>query len=133
MDIHSKYDFGDEVWTIYSGNREVRTNCTGCEGEGEISLADGTSVKCPKCYGKKYSSDWEPARWRVGRQLTIGQIRAEVTAPGLRTYPSSSEGIRYMCVETGVGSGTLYSEKDLFPNETLAELECEKRNAAQET
>ncbi|AZO39689.1 hypothetical protein EJ076_34970 [Mesorhizobium sp. M7D.F.Ca.US.005.01.1.1] len=52
-------------------------------------------------------------------RLTIGSIQVN-TAPD-----SYDTGNRYMCWETGVGSGSVYRESDLFDNEASAKLSAE--------
>jgi hypothetical protein len=57
-------------------------------------------------------------------RLTVGQIRVIETMPGARVFnytPYYQE--EYMCVETGVGSGTVWTYgKNIFANEADARL-----------
>ena len=67
-------------------------------------------------------------------KLTVGQVRVEVTAsPGLRglsrfsNFSAQASYVeQYMCVETGVGSGTIYTlDKSVFATKE----ECLAANA----
>ena len=37
-----------------------------------------------------------------------------------------------MCTETGIGSGTLYEEEEVFSTRELAQEECDRRNVLEE-
>lgn len=71
--------------------------------------------------------------------LTIGMIRVEHTdSPGLgetvfdNYKPKQSYEERYMCVETGIGTGTLFYVDDLYPTVEEAAAACEQKNAGKE-
>ena len=73
---------------------------------------------------KKYPRD----SWLVIGPMTIGQVRVEITdSPGLdresimHNY-SAQKGRKeqYMCVETGIGSGTVYDFDGLFRSKSEA-------------
>lgn len=65
----------------------------------------------------------------------IGQVRVEITdSPGIEGEElfdnyKSQKGYKeqYMCVETGIGSGTLHDAKDLFSTESEAIQEYNRR------
>ena len=67
--------------------------------------------------------------------LTIGQVQKTVTdSPGIseetifdnyKAQQGTEE--RYMCIETGIGSGTLYYVQDLFLTEQEAQAELTKQ------
>ena len=96
----------------------------------ETKFSNGDSV-----YGiqKTYNTD----DWQVIGPLTIGQVRVEVTdSPGIEgeevfdNYKAQKETIeQYMCVETGVGSGTLHYAERLFSTRDEASTEAEKLTA----
>lgn len=50
------------------------------------------------------------------RSLTIGSIRIDT---------NDSDPVSYMCAETGVGSGNIYSEQTLFATQDAAEADAE--------
>jgi hypothetical protein len=75
------------------------------------------------------------------RQLTIGQVRVEITdSPGLdgetifdNFKPQTERKESYMCVETGIGSGTLYTlGEHIFASREACEAANAKRIEAME-
>jgi len=80
--------------------------------------------------------DWPSKITSVSRMMTIGQVRVEITnSPGREgeemfdNYkPQHKYAEEYMCVETGIGSGTLYKVEDLFATKKEAESEAKRRN-----
>jgi len=75
-------------------------------------------------------------KWQVIGPITIGQVRVEITdSPGVageQIFSNYSAQKRreeqYMCIETGIGSGTLHSVDWLFDKKEDAEAEVEARN-----
>jgi hypothetical protein len=145
--ITSKFDLGDEVWIIQRSNVPTWVPCAFCGATGQITGANGQADKCPKCYDRKGKTVYEPeASWHLLDNFTgcysidqvpqtrpslpfiIGQIKAEITA---QRNGVDSE-FNYMCNETGVGSGTLWPEREMFATKIEAIAECDKRNEAQE-
>lgn len=49
MDIHTKYDFNQEVWFVDECFDDVP--CPACETKGKVML-NGTEYDCPNCYGE---------------------------------------------------------------------------------
>jgi hypothetical protein len=80
--------------------------------------------------------NWPSKNYMVGGPLTIGQVRKEVTfSPGIEgksmfsNYaPQSGDEEQYMCVETGIGSGTLHNADKLFRTKEEAETEASRLN-----
>jgi hypothetical protein len=117
--ITTKYDIGDTVW--HEGlTTEVRQHpCPDCKGSRKwvaTSPAGGSfDVPCPRCSASYQSSDPLNLKYSVwvptARKLTIGSIRANT---------ASDEGNSYMCLETGVGSGSVYYEAALHETEAEA-------------
>jgi hypothetical protein len=60
----------------------------------------------------------------VIQQLTVGQVRIQAG------YEPET---RYMCEETGVGSGTVWREENLFLTMIEAELDARSRGAVAES
>lgn len=117
--IETKFKIGDKV---YFGNYEVKENsiiCPDCLGskKWKITTPKGEEfdTDCTVCYrggeviGIVYDYECSPSVTR----LTIGSIQIDTAA-------NEDEKIRYMCVETGVGTGNIYYEKDLFSTEKEA-------------
>jgi len=141
MKIETKFNCGDKVWQIHNGTRAVLIKCPFCGGTGTIVGADGTSQMCPKCYGKKNRTEHKPVKWRVAERITIGQVRAKYTGESegdqdtiFDNYGPQSEKYteKYMCEETGIGSGTLYYVHTLFADKSEAQVECDRLNAEAE-
>ena len=84
---------------------------------------------------KQYTTD----SWLVIGPLTIGQVRVEVTdsdgIEGEDTFSNymAKKGTKeqYMCVETGIGTGTIHNAIDLFASKAKAEQEAKYRNDEQ--
>lgn len=49
MDIHTKYDFNQEVWFVDECFDDVP--CPACETKCKVML-NGTEYNCPNCYGE---------------------------------------------------------------------------------
>jgi hypothetical protein len=133
--ITTKYSVGETVFraaTIASRKQHPCPDCLGTRKWKAISPA-GTEYEfgCPRC-AASYNSDRDlqldySAYVPSVERLTIGSIQVN-TAPF-----SYDTGNRYMCRETGVGSGSVYNEDDLFETEdaaTLAaQLKADEQNA----
>lgn len=120
--IETKYSVGDVVYFASTVSTKKRHNCPDCLGTRKWSAKSPAGGEfefaCPRC-SASYQSDrdlsldytaYEPTASRV----TIGSIQVN-TAPG-----SYDHGNRYMCVETGIGSGSIYDEDRLFETEDEA-------------
>ena len=111
------YKIGDLVYYPHKEWGTKHTLCPDCLGTKEwtIIFANGSTEKCTcqTCRHGYFSNgvieyqEWKP----MVRLLTIGSI-----------YGWDPEnGVRYMCTETGVGSGALYNEKDFYTDRDKAE------------
>ena len=138
MRLTSQFDIGQKVVLIENRSKPTYITCTGCNGTGKIMLADGTTACCPKprCSLGKVRHYPKPT-WGIAGMLTIGLIRIEYRdSPG---YPSEinadnyapQRGMeeRYMCVETGIGTGSVYTPQEhIFATPEAAQAECDRRN-----
>lgn len=116
--LQTKFNRGDTVYygTVNSiGHAIICPDCLGTK-EWLVKTPAGQEFKtpCGTC-----TQGWETLgtinNWECiphVEKLTIGSVRIDTAD---RENP-----IAYMCTETGVGSGTVYNEKDLF----LSELEA---------
>lgn len=126
--IETKFSVGDTVWHANITTEARRHPCPDCLGsrrwEAKSPAGGVFAVDCPRCSVSYHGNDdlrldysvWTP----TARRLTIGSVRA---ASG------GDQKHQYMCLETGVGSGRLYSEDDLFHTEAEA-LACASAKAA---
>lgn len=124
MKILTHYGLGDVVWCLRSYVARDRQECQTCAGSGRITLVDAAgepipvaafsgSSHCPLCNGNgRLWLDTERHEATITR-LTIGQVRAALTS-GLGTEVS------YMAEETGVGTGSVYYERELHPSRDAA-------------
>ena len=108
---HMKYKLGDKVYKGATDYSVTTVSCPDCLGTLEwiVTFADGESmiIGCQTCkqgfsapHGYISYNEWKPCT----RQLTIGKI-----------YDwNETDGFRYMCEETGIGSGTIHKESELF-------------------
>lgn len=127
--IETKFSIGDVVYRAGITTATKKHACPDCGGSQKwkaISPAGGEyQFPCPRCTGVYMGNDdlsltytcYEPNVTR----LTIGSIRVDT---------SSDHRNEYMCVETGVGSGSIYYEADLFHTQeeavTVAKLKADE-------
>ena len=127
MEITTKFNLGQKVYPIRSFRKELITTCPICDGIGEVTIS-GKEYTCPECCGSGTRTLVEPQKWQVVDEYIskIGKIAVELYA---ERYQKRNEGhTRYMLGATGVGSGTLWNEDDLFATIEEAQAECERRN-----
>lgn len=121
--LTTKFDMGQTVWHAHTATETRQHTCPDCLGTKSwhcISPAGGEfSVACPRCSASYRSDDALRLEYSVyaprATRLTIGKITAS-TATG----DDWDAGTKYMCVETGIGGGSLYREDVLFETEEQA-------------
>lgn len=129
--LNHKYNLGDTVYGIYQAYKQVNETCDHCGGDGKVMWSSGVGYSCYNCHGtgKKHVSSfhkWELSKTDYGtvRPKTVGLIRCEVRIENEeRTIEN-----RYMCNETGIGSGRVWDESLLWPSKIEAQAECDRRN-----
>ena len=138
MEINTKYGINDVVYLIRKEREQVWEICSTCKGTGRVVIGDTKPRMCPDCYGRCGNYEYKDVKWLVKATLTIGQVTAEVRnihtdgmfdnmgeyKEGSTTYKN-----QYMAYETGIGSGSVYNENELFPTKEAAQEECAKLNA----
>lgn len=117
LPVNPKFNIGDTVYAAYANWDARQVKCPDCLGTAEwtVTAPSGESwqVRCNTCNKGWHSSgyigsyDYLPEM----RELTIGSVRIDT---------NDENPISYMCVETGVGSGTIHYEKTLFGSKELA-------------
>lgn len=131
--IETKFSVGDVVhkaWTTTVRKQHPCPDCKGSRKWSAVSPAGGEyEFPCPRCAGGYMSnsdlslvySEFAPCV----EVLTIGSVRTDSN--------SDDRPVEYMCRETGVGSGTIHSETDLFHTHDeamrAAELKAKMQNA----
>lgn len=120
--IETKYSIGDTVFFAGTTTTRKQHPCPDCNGLRKwkaISPAGGEyEFSCPRC-SASYNADRDltldyTAHVPLVTRLTIGSVQYN-SAPG-----SYDHGARYMCAETGIGSGSVYDENRLFKSEVEA-------------
>jgi hypothetical protein len=136
------YAIGDVVYYSTTTQATKQHPCPDCLGSRmwEVKTPAGTtlSVSCARCSGYLRLDGIPPLEFNtyVGRveRLTIGSIQIDTAA---HLDSEWDDHVKYiMCVETGVGGGSVYPEKRLFPERESAEMSAhvlaEKANATLE-
>ena len=132
--LTTKYSIGDVVWRAGTTTERKQHPCPDCQGSRKwkaTSPAGGEyEFRCPRCSASS-TSDHDmslayTASVPIVQRLTIGSIQYN-TEPG-----SYDHGARYMCRETGVGSGSVYSEDELFETEEAATAAATAKAALQD-
>ncbi len=118
--ITTKFSIGDTVYHAWMTTERKRHPCPDCLGTRKWSAKSPAGreyeVDCPRC-STTYLSDRDlsidySAFAPAVQRLTIGQVEAHAGG--------SESKNKYMCAETGIGSGTIYYEHDLFETEAEA-------------
>jgi hypothetical protein len=120
-----RYQISAVVYCPTIDRTTATLSCPDCHGTREwwaVSPAgERHTIACPRCTdqyarsGRDQLPSLQVTRYvpRVSR-LTIGSIT-------VRTHPHyNDDHVEYMANETGVGSGSIYRESDLYPNEFAA-------------
>lgn len=122
MKIKTNFNIGDYVYPVRRYQKQVYVKCKTCKGDGDV-LIHNTSrrISCPDCYGKGGGHEYKTEEWHVIVEdfSKIGKIIVEII---------NNKKTHYMIESTGIGSGTLWLEDDLFLDSQKAQLECTKRN-----
>ena len=131
-----KFAIGDVVyWPTTETTREPAP-CPDCLGtrRWKVTTPAGTEMEaeCQRCTGYSRIADLPKPERLVSkpsvRRLTVGKITATTHA----SY-GNRDCVEYMCSETGIGSGSIYQESQLFATEdeamVSATAEADKRTA----
>lgn len=122
--IETKYDVGDVVWHATTVSETKTRDCPDCNGERKWSVtspAGGVySIACPRCAASFMNDRDLSLKYQAhvphARRLTIGSVKYD--SHGHFSEPEPRK--EYMCVETGVGGGSVYREDSLFETEEEA-------------
>ena len=119
-----RFNIGQVVYTAYPELKKVFVDCPDCQGtkKWKISTPAGEEfeVNCQRCSGGylrvAVHSYLEPSAYVV--ECTIGSMELNTWAGSC----SQDGHYKYMCKESGIGSGSVYYENALFPTREAAEL-----------
>jgi hypothetical protein len=121
--IETKFGLGQRVYQVKNEARYIPIKCSACGGKGIVTLHNGDEWSCPKCHRRGNVSELQPPRWEVVGPYRIGNVQVSLFEKAV-----DKNEIRYMMYQTGVGSGTLHAEEDLFASLHDAEEEAKRRN-----
>jgi hypothetical protein len=133
--ITTKYSEGDTIYFASTQSEKRKHDCPDCLGERKwktVSPAGGEyEFDCPRCAAPYMSNPKLSLAYQAYApfvsKMTIGSVQFN-TAKG-----AYDQGARYMCRETGVGSGAVYNEADFFTIESdamdAAQLKADEQNA----
>lgn len=120
--LETKYSVGDTVYHATTSQTRKQHPCPDCKGERKWKAMSPAGAEyeftCPRCsafhrHERELSLEYT-AHVAAATKLTIGSIKVD-------THPySNSSPVQYMCIETGVGGGSVYDEARLFPTEAEA-------------
>ena len=136
MKIGTKFNFRDKVWKIEHQHDQTWMPCSFCGGTGRVKGQNSQIRACPDCCGRGGRNASLPRKWQITRELEIGKIDVEWTCENkdldsqFDNYSKQAESYkeRYMCYETGIGTGTCHKAEDLFRSKEAAQAECDRRN-----
>lgn len=113
-----KYKIGDRVYRPWVNTGTRHEKCPDCADVGawlvHTPVGESFFIPCSTCSD---TFDRRPLRVHdVGcvNALTIGSVRVDTAA-------KPHEQVSYMCRETGIGSGSVYYEGDLFDDRESAQ------------
>lgn len=134
--ITTKFSVGDVVYKAWTTTVSKQHHCPDCKGERKwkaVSPAGNEyDFACPRCASSYHGdrdlslsySEFAP----LVQKLTIGSVRVDTS--------SKDRPVEYMCRETGIGSGTIHSEADMFDSEEdamrAAEIKAKAQNSTTE-
>jgi hypothetical protein len=129
MMYSTKFDIGQVVWAVRDTPFQQIVKCAPCGNTGAIHIGAEEFI-CPKCHGKAAYAQTVGNRLYVAESSKIGKIQIEDESGRHRwsgdTAPDCK--ISYMIESTGVGSGQVWDEAQLFALESEAQDFCDCRN-----
>ena len=117
-----KFEVGDKVYVGEVHMRESHITCTECKGTG------AWKITTPK--GSEFEIRCQACRQRKERNISVWKATPEVarrTIGSVQIDTSDEHPVKYMCKETGIGSGRVYKESKCFTSkeECLVALQPE--------
>lgn len=134
MQFNSKYDIGQEVFAVHRQTvSRPAIKCPACD-DGTV-LLKGERFECPSCNGKKEVQAREYG-WIITLRGVVGLIKIEHSFDRGYDHDADEEiessdpstEVQYMLRESGIGSGTVYTERRLFPSRDAAQTWCDQHN-----
>lgn len=121
--IQPKFEIGQKVFCARIGYGSVKVQCPDCLGQKKWLVKTPSGEEwdhdCNTCRQGYYGSSGTVESWgdheRI-EMLTIGSIRIDTQ--------DKERPISYMCEETGIRSGSVYNEQEMFSDRSDAESWC---------
>lgn len=129
MKLESLYDTNQTVCMVSYEDAKRVVECATCLRTGKVMIGAEEFI-CPKCNGRSVHIQWNGRKWFVTGDARIGKIEIKLQTMGYDSddEPNGIPHVRYMLDSTGVGSGQVWHEKDLFLSREDAQIACDKRN-----
>jgi hypothetical protein len=140
MDIKTRFEIGQTVFVLSWSDAFRIRGCDTCARSGKVQI-NGQEFVCPACQGRSAHRQFAGRAWYVAQHnAKVGKIGVEVIiseewrrdSHGFRpdsAYSDFETRITYMTDQSGIGSGSVLDEKDVFSSLTEAEIACAERNA----
>lgn len=128
MELTAKYHLGQVVWAVSRANFKRLVNCQACNATGKITIG-GEQFVCPKCGGSSAYPQNAGEKCYIDLSSRIGKV--EITAyeaDHCKEWDDPPIQVKYMLKATGVGSGRVWKEEELFFSEEEAQAYCDSHN-----
>lgn len=126
MTYTTKFDMGQTVWIVSRAEHRRIVKCLTCESVGKIHIG-GEEFVCPKCCGASSYPQYAGSKAYIAHTGVIGKISVEHEPSA---YDGKQMDISYMIDVTGIGSGTVWREENVFPTREAAQQHCDSANFA---
>lgn len=123
MEFRTKFDNGQRVWVVLKTEHYQIIRCVTCSSTGKVSIG-GDEFICPGCNGRSSRRNYAGSKYYISDTGTIGKVSVEDQMLG---YDPKFR-ITYMIDTTGVGSGTVYEQSQIFASEEEAKSYCDRMN-----
>lgn len=132
MNIQTKFNLDDLVYAVSHERMTRMTVCPVCNGKPPVIT--GFNVRCQRCHGDGYITNGTYVKYRIAEHGIIGRISTETYTNSdiVPEYLQGREKKGYMITATGIGTGTIWSEEDLFHSKAEAEAYCNMKNQLEE-
>ena len=126
MNLTSKFDLYQKVWSIMRIRDPAKSPCPTCEGKGWVNI-NHESFRCPAGCKTGYKYKFGSAVWKPTGQLRIDQIQIRYTAPESTAQTSTPEQDVTYLTAGNYSYSSVWKESDLFITEEEARDECDRR------
>lgn len=125
MEIKCRFNKGDTVYSAETSYISKIVTCPDCLGEKTwiIIFPSGQieKIECQTC-----RRGFEPATGAININEWLPEVK-KLTIANIKYYDSDEDKFNYMCEETGIKTGRVYYDKDLFTDFQEAEKAAENK------